>query len=139
MILLAGRFRGKRVVFLKQLTSGLLLVTGPYKVNGVPLRRVNQAYVIGTSTTCDVSGVDTSSIDDAFFAREQVAKAPKKEGEEFFAEDKKKGSVTQARKDAQKAVDASLLTAVSKVPMLRSYLNAKFTLTKGQQPHLMKF
>ena len=84
LILLAGRFKGKRVVFLKQLKSGLLLVTGPHKVNGVPLRRVNQVYVIPTSTKVDLAGVSFDQINDDYFAKTQQKKQSKTE-EAFFA------------------------------------------------------
>jgi len=137
LILLTGRFRGKRVVFLKQLPSGLLLVTGPYKVNGVPLRRINQAFVIGTSTKIDISGADLTGINDDFFKKEKKEK--KKKDGEFFGEDKKKPELPQARKEAQKKVDSKLLPVIKKVPELRHYLNAKFSLTKGQYPHALKF
>merc|ERR1719498_2236479 len=82
LILLAGRFRGKRVVFLKQLKSGLLAVTGPFKLNGVPVKRVNQAYTLSTSTKVDLKGVDLKNIADETFAKDKKAK--KAAGEKFF-------------------------------------------------------
>merc|ERR1719460_2542618 len=82
LILLAGRFRGKRVVCLKQLKSGLLAVTGPYKVNGVPVRRVNQVYTMTTSTKVTVG--DAKAVTDKALGRE---KAPgRSRSQRFFAE-----------------------------------------------------
>merc|ERR1711959_324424 len=139
LILLAGHFRGKRVVFLKQLDSGLLLVTGPYKINGVPLRRVNQAYVIGTSSSVDISKVKLpANLNDDYFKRPAKAASKKSEGE-FFNEAEEKNVISEDRVKDQKAVDADILAAVNKVPSMKAYLNAKFSLTRGQNPHQMKF
>ena len=139
MIILAGRFRGKRVICLKALESGLLLVTGPYKINGCPLRRVNQAYVIATSTKVDVKGVDVSKIDDAYFSR--ASDPAKAEGEdEFFEGDAPKPAiVSDQRKEDQKKVDDVLLKTIAKTDMLEGYLAATFSLTSNDKPHLMKF
>ncbi len=56
---------------MKSLKSGNLLVTGPYAVNGVPLKRVNPAYVIATSTKVSLDGVN-ANVDDAFFRKQKT-------------------------------------------------------------------
>merc|ERR1712087_317839 len=135
LILLAGRFRGRRVVFLKQLPSGLLLVTGPYAVNGIPLRRVNQAYVIATSTKVDVSKANVAKFGDEYFGK---PKTPKKKGE-FFEAEEQKSELSSEKKADQVAVDGALMKAIEKTPLMAKYLKARFSLSKGQAVHKMKF
>ena len=140
LILLAGRFRGRRCVFLKQLPNGLLLVSGPYCVNGIPLRRVNQAYCIATSTKVDVSSVDCSKFDDAYFAKPKGPKRVKKDAKDFIEEDTKAPSgPSEVRTADQKAIDAAMMKSIEKVPMMAKYLKSRFTLSKGQMPHKMQF
>ncbi|KAL0704509.1 hypothetical protein Bca4012_070934 [Brassica carinata] len=139
LIILAGRFKGKRVVFLKQLASGLLLVTGPFKINGVPLRRVNQSYVIGTSTKVDISGVSIEKFDDKYFGKVAEKKTKKGEGEFFEADKEVKKEIPQEKKEDQKTVDAALVKAIEAVPELKTYLGARFSLSQGMKPHELVF
>ena len=136
LILLSGRFRGRRVVFLKQLPSGLLLVTGPYKVNGVPLKRVNQAYVLSTKTKVTLptlSGLDKVN-DDFFTTRVNVKRT------DFFEDPaKKRERITDERSNAQKQIDTEVLKAVQGVPHLKEYLKNRFALKNGDKPHVMEF
>ncbi|KAK9474809.1 60S ribosomal protein eL6 [Dipodascopsis tothii] len=140
LIILAGRFRGKRVVLLKGLEDGTLLVTGPFKINGVPLRRVNARYVIATSTIVPVESVSVEKFNAEYFAHEKKGK--KAEGEtEFFgdADKKEKKTISETRVADQKVVDKALLAEIKKVPHLKAYLSSSFSLKKGDKPHLMKF
>eukprot|EP00121_Abeoforma_whisleri_P005438 Awhi_evm1s4930 len=139
LILLAGKHEGRRVVLLGTLPSGLLLVSGPYKVNGVPLRRVNPAYVIATSASVDTSAVDVSKFDDAYFQQPKKVYTRKSEEEFFAPKSTEKNEASPERVADQAAVDGALMTAVAAVPQLEAYLHASFTLKKGQFPHLMKF
>jgi len=141
LILLAGRYAGKRVVFLKQLDSGLLLVTGPFKLNGVPLRRVNQAYTIATTTTLDLGEFKVEEkLNDAYFTKSQ-AKGKHSNEEEFFEEGKPKAkeALPENKSTDQRSVDTAILGAIKKTENLAKYLKASFGLSKGQFPHQLAF
>lgn len=144
VILLSGANRGRRVVVLKRLTSGNLLVTGPHSLNGVSLGRVNPAYVLSTSTRVSLDGV-TANVDDAFFKRgRRFTKNELKNASEHRVKLAEEGKAHEAKwraelKAVQKSVDAKLLENIKKVEHLRGYLGTRFTLSNTTRPHELVF
>ncbi|KAG5494256.1 hypothetical protein GH5_02249 [Leishmania sp. Ghana 2012 LV757] len=152
-IILAGRFRGRRAVILKQLPhNGPLVVSGPMKYNGVPIRRIDSRYVIATSTKVDISSVDTSAITPEVFQRPKAEKPAKSEAD--FMGDKQKAKaekaakktskaekktvVSDARAQLQKKIDAALIAAIKKDAQGKEkagYLRSVFTVKPGDTPH----
>lgn len=133
-------FPVQRVVFLKQLPSGLLLVTGPFRLNGVPLRRVNQVYVIATTTKVDISGVELPDhLDDDYFKRTREHRGKQKGSGDIFTDASKSYQVSDQRKEDQRVVDELVVGPISRVPNLRGYLRSTFSLQKGQYPHELVF
>lgn len=129
---------------LKKLPSGNLLVTGPYVVNGVPLKRVNPAYVISTSAKVSLDGVN-ANVDDSFFKKQKkftknelknASEAKNKKVEESKNAEK---SWRNEAKNVQKAIDDKLLPKIKAVEHMKGYLSTRFTLYNNSRPHEMKF
>jgi len=145
LIVLAGRHRGKRVVFLKQLASGLLLVTGPFKVNACPLRRMHQNFVIVTSAKLDVSKVKIPAhVDDKYFnvKKDRSAKGKKGDGGDIFETKAEGYKPDEQRKKDQIEVDKQLIGVIRKLPdkkLMFGYLGSFFQLRNRMHPHLMQF
>jgi len=150
VILLGGAHKGKHAVVLKVLESGLLLVTGPHKVNGLPLRRVHQMFTIVTSTKVDLSNVKIpDEINDNYFKkpaenRTRGAKGAKSQEAEsnIFSKKRVEYQLTSKRKEDQVTVDKQVLEAIKKHPekeFLVPYLASHFYLKNKQYPHKMKF
>jgi len=129
---------------LKSLASGNLLVTGPYAINGVPLRRVNPAYVISTSTKVALDGVN-ANVDDAFFKKaRRYTKNELKNASEIRLKKIEEGKQAETKwrselKGVQKTVDAKLLENIKKVSNLKGYLGTRFSLSNSTRPHELKF
>merc|ERR1711953_812021 len=142
-VVLAGAHKGKRVLVLKQLASGLVLITGPMKLNGCPMRRINQHYLLATKTQVDITSVKLpETINDDYFKRAKAPKGKKAEGGDIFTSKKEEYKPSEQRKTDQANVDKQVLEAVKKHPegaALKAYFKSIFSLSKGQFPHTMTF
>lgn len=134
-IVLSGKYAGKRVVVVKALQSGLVVVTGPSSLNTVPLRRVNPAYLIATSIRLNfatekvysVLNKNKDAINDKLFEREKakISRSTK------TAEERKAGLEKRnaARKDG--TAPARKVKTVLKTP--RTIVKLKKNAAKAQQ------
>jgi len=143
-IVVAGVHKGKRVVFLKRLESGLCLVNGPFKINACPLRRINQIYLIATSTKLPIGKVEIpANINDNYFRRTKAVRAKKEEGD-IFEQKTEKYVPSEERKEDQKKIDAQLIGVIKKFQpsyrkLMFAYLGSTFALRNRMYPHLLKF
>jgi len=154
-IIVAGRHQAKKCIFLKQLRrSGLLLVTGPHKINGVPLRRVDQKHVIATSVKVDLASLKVPArVDDFFFKNSRGTKrhVTTKPNEAVLKEKKEKAKSKKVqkklgpsldRKRMQATIDTKVVAALKKhseKQMVIRYMKRHFGLVGDRYPHNMKF
>merc|ERR1712168_1071417 len=143
-VVVAGVHKGKRVVFLKRLASGLCLVNGPFKINACPLRRINQIYLIATSTKLPIGKVEIpANINDNYFRRTKAVRAKKEEGD-IFEQKTEKYVPSEQRKEDQKKEDSQLIGIIKKYQpsyrkLMFAYLGSTFALRNRMYPHLLKF
>uniref|UniRef100_A0A183IKD2 Large ribosomal subunit protein eL6 n=1 Tax=Soboliphyme baturini TaxID=241478 RepID=A0A183IKD2_9BILA len=112
-------------------------------LNGCPLRRTCQSYVIGTKTKLDISSVKLPKhLTDAYFRRPKRQKKNRKLEGDIFAVKKEDYVVSEQRKEDQKLVDGMIMDVIYKHPeksFMMGYLKSLFSLKTNQYPHKMVF
>ena len=104
------------------------------------MRRINQAYVIPTSTTARLNGINVNEIDDSSLEELKEKLAIRVNLLMMEKENQKKISLTEKKKrQTQATFDSALLKTIDGVPHLRQYLGASFSLRNRQHPHLLEF
>lgn len=124
-VVLIGPYMSKKVVFLKQLDSGLLLCAC---LNNESVRRFPQKWLLATSQTVDVSKVKAALADSDF----KTKKGSKESG--FFEDGQKSGMSEEFTAAAAKIVGAVAKSA-KKQQLMYEYLCARFTLDKEVPAH----
>jgi large subunit ribosomal protein L6e len=117
LILLGKKYNGKKCVFLKYSREGALIVSGPYSINGVPLRRINHKNALQTEININLTGLNIEFLNDKYFDY-------LKKSDELSSRMQKEKLITLHR-IRQKVIDKFLEKEIKKNFFLEFYLKTK--------------
>lgn len=121
VVVLEGVFASRRVVYLKGLEGNLALCAGPRSVNGIPLFKIDERYLLATSTVLDIS-VDADG-KDAVLAERDVYTMP----------------MDVEMTDEEKRVDEEVAKAVKKVEFMKAYLAEPFEIDTTRSFYSLRY
>jgi len=144
-ILLKGPQKARRVIFIKQLESGLLMVANP--VSGDEPTTIDHRYFMSTKLKLDISGVKVPEemVHTHFHNKAERRKAYLKARRTATVlgegENKPAGFTDEQKAINKKLVDqlADIVQKHPESPVLEGYMKTKFRLTHRDFPHRMNF
>jgi len=150
LILLKGHHQAKRVILLHKFNSGLLLVTGPKKINGCPVMRVHPKHVIATSERLQLPEVTLKKCQKIkenslkCHVVPQSTQLSKEEAAKYRAHQILDAKKVKKRDARQNKIDESIIKVIDegdafKKQLLFGYLKTPFSLNTNSKPHLMNF
>ena len=124
LILLSQKLLGKKVILINTTESGLLVVTGPFSINGISLRRVNKKYTMYSGAKLDTKRfnspdlkLNSSLFNDEYF--ETLAKSKSK----YF--DYKNNNFLISHRVRQNYIDKYIYNTLKKNFFIKAYLQTR--------------
>lgn len=126
VVVLEGVFASKRVVYLKHLEGEEatdVLCAGPASVNGVPFFKINQRYLLATSTVLDIKA--DASIDTNNVFKSMIDEYDEPADIEMTEEEKK--------------LNTKIEEAIKAVKYMKAYLADPFSIDTNKSFYSMKY
>ncbi|KMV65703.1 ribosomal protein L14E/L6E/L27E [Encephalitozoon cuniculi EcunIII-L] len=123
VVVLEGVFASRRVVYLKGLEDNIALCAGPKSINGIPLFRIDERYLLATSTVLDLNmDIDIDGKDTVLTERDVYAVPMDVE-----------------MTDAERKIDEEIAKAARRVEYMKSYLSEPFEIDATRNFYSQKY
>jgi ribosomal protein L14E/L6E/L27E len=117
LILLNPKFYGKKSILLNKTNDGFLVISGPYCINGISIKKIHPKYSIFTGLKLNLCKYNFRILTDRYFTLLKIAKKNFKKDE--------KNTLFEAHRTRQIWIDDHLMKEILKDFFLKFYLKAR--------------